>query len=75
MTATPSLNQQLATEIRVQLARKNLQQNALARMCGWTPSSLSRRMTGEIPFSTEDIETIAKELGLEPEKLMWPVTR
>lgn len=75
MTSTESLNAQVAAAIRVELARTGMDQGVLARSLGWTPSSFSRRMTGQYPFTTEDIEKIAQQLGLELDQLMRPVTR
>jgi transcriptional regulator with XRE-family HTH domain len=72
VTTTPTLNSAIATEVRVTLARANITQEVLARQCGWTPSSFSRRMTGEIPFSTDDIDAIAKALGIERDQLLQP---
>lgn len=75
MIEPESLNTQVVTEIRVELARQNMQQSTLAKLCGLTPSSFSRRMTGEIPFTTNEVERIARELGLKLDQLMRPVTR
>lgn len=75
MTATQSLNSQVATVIRVELARRNFTQADLARMAGLTESTFSRRMTGEIPFTTEEIDKIAFILNMSVSELTNPVQR
>ena len=70
MPATSSLAEHVATEIRVALARANITQAEFARDCGWASSSLSRRMTGEIPWSTDDLEVVAHNLRIPLEELL-----
>lgn len=75
MSATTSLNSQVATAIRVELARQNISQNTFAALVGLSRSGFSRRMTGEIPFSADEIERVAQELGISLVELAWPVQR
>lgn len=75
MSATQSLNSQVATAIRVELARRNFTQADLAKMAGLTESTFSRRMTGEIPFTTEEIDKIAGVLKMTAFELANPVQR
>lgn len=75
MTDRPSLNEAITGEIRAELARRNLSQAIFAEQCGWTPSTLSRRMTGEIPWSTDELEIVAKALGLPFDQLTTAVRR
>lgn len=65
MDATQSLNAQVAAEIRAELARANITYADFAPRVGLTASSFSRRMTGEIPWNTDELEIVAKELGIE----------
>lgn len=75
MTSTQSLNAQVATAIRVQLAQRNFTQAELAKMAGFTESTFSRRMTGEIPFTTEEIDKLAYILNMSVAELTNPVQR
>jgi len=75
MDATQSLNAQVAAEIRAELARANITQADFAARCGMTASSFSRRMSGDIPWNTDELELVAKELGLPIDQLMNPVRR
>lgn len=75
MTATPTLNEQIAAEIRAELGRANISQAEFAARCDMTPSSFSRRMSGEIPWNTDEIERVAKELGIQHDQLTNPVRR
>lgn len=75
MNDRPTLNDTITGEIRAELARSDISHSAFAKQCGWTPSALSRRMTGEIPWSTDELERIAKELGLPIDHLTNPVRR
>ncbi len=72
MEASESLNARVAGEIRAELARRQLTQADFAIRCGLSASQFSRRMTGEIPWSTNEIDIIAAELGIATERLLWP---
>ena len=75
MTATESLNSQVATAVRIELARRNLTQAQLAKMCGLTESTFSRRMSGEIPWSADEIDQLALALEVPVFELTNPVQR
>jgi transcriptional regulator with XRE-family HTH domain len=75
MPASDSLNTQVAAEIRAELARANITQAEFAQRCGWTPSTFSRRMSGEIPWNTDELEKVAAELGIDLAQLLNPVVR
>lgn len=70
-----SLNRSIASEIRAMLARREITQGAFARQCGWSIAFFSRRMNGEVPFNTDEIERIAKELDIPLDQLTNPVQR
>ena len=59
-----TLNEAIITEIRVALARRDITHLDFARMCGWEPMYLSRRMTGQVPWSADDIDKVARKLDL-----------
>lgn len=75
MDATQSLNSQIVAEIRAELARAKITQAEFAPRCGLTASSFSRRMSCEIPWNTDELEKVAKELGLAIDQLTNPVRR
>jgi transcriptional regulator with XRE-family HTH domain len=59
-----TLNERVAEEIRVQLARRNITATELARRAGMTQRSISRRITGEKAIDMDDLEKIAKALDV-----------
>lgn len=50
--------------IRIELARRRMSQRALADATGLKRSYVGRRMTGELPFTTDDLALIADALGV-----------
>ncbi len=58
----PALQEQVAEEIRVQLARRRVSGRKLARELGWTAPYLSRRMNGRQSFTVEDLDAISRFL-------------
>jgi transcriptional regulator with XRE-family HTH domain len=70
-TRTPSaetLPGRIAQEIRAEMARQGLTQEALAEKLGWTQRRLSYRLTADHPVDSAELESIADALGV-------PVTR
>jgi transcriptional regulator with XRE-family HTH domain len=65
-TATRSLHDQVAEEIRVIFVRKKLSQAEVARRLGWSQFYLSHRLTGKTPINVNDLEALADLLGVEP---------
>ena len=55
----------IAGEIRAELGRQNLTYTALAAATGITPSTLSRRLIGTKPFLLEELQSIARFLGIK----------
>lgn len=64
VTPPGRLRERTAEEIRVILARRKKSAAELARSLSWKQPYLSRRMTGEIAFDLDDLEVIARELGV-----------
>ncbi len=60
----PSFNDLVSDEVRAEMARQRIGQHKLAAACGWTQAYLSRRLTGRVTFSTDDLQTIAEALGI-----------
>lgn len=59
MTTTELVN----GEIRSRLARKQLTQQALAEALRLSGASVTRRMSGETPWSLPELEDVAAYLG------------
>lgn len=64
------LHERATEEIRVLLARRKMSAAELARRAGQKPAALSRRMTGEIPFDLDELQVIARELGVTVMELL-----
>lgn len=60
-----SLNERVAEEVRVTLARRRLSASELARRMGVTQPYISRRLTGDITISIDDLEKMADALEVE----------
>lgn len=56
--------QQVAAEVRAQLARKRLSGRSAALELGWTQPYISRRLTGEVPFDVNDLAALAALLEI-----------
>jgi len=59
-----TLNERVAEEIRVLLARRNITASELARRIGMTQRSMSRRITGEKAIDVDDLGRIAEALDV-----------
>jgi transcriptional regulator with XRE-family HTH domain len=64
------LREFVAEEIRVLLARQRISAAELARRTGIKQSTISRRMTGETAFDMDDLEVIARALGVQVQDLL-----
>ncbi len=53
-----------AAPIRAHLAVRNISGADLARRIGLTQPQVSRRLSGRLPFTSDDLNAIAAELGL-----------
>lgn len=62
--ATQTLRQGIAEEVRVLLARKRSNASKLAQDLGWRQQYLSRRMTCQTPFDSDDLMAIASVMGV-----------
>lgn len=59
-----ALQQHVAAEVRAEMARQQMTQQVLARQLGTTQQTLSRRMTGEVPFDVFELQRIADIFGV-----------
>lgn len=69
-TDTERLHERATEEIRVLLARRKMSAAELARRAGQKPAALSRRMTGDIAFDLDELQVIARELGVTVVELL-----
>ena len=67
-----SYNESVTAEIRAELGRRRQSGRVLATALGWSPQHLSRRMTGAVPWSTDEIELVAIVLGVPLAELVSP---
>lgn len=58
------LREKVAEVIRVEMARRRMTQRSLAEATGLTQSYIGRRLTGEMPFDTDDLARIAIALDI-----------
>lgn len=57
-------NDSVAAEVRAEMARQRRGQVEVATELGWSQAFLSRRLTGGVAFSTDEIEHVARVLGV-----------
>jgi transcriptional regulator with XRE-family HTH domain len=57
-----TLTQSVAAEVRAEMARQRIPQRAIATAMGLSQQAASRRLTGEVPFDTQELEAIAAHL-------------
>ena len=54
--------------LRVRFAQCEMSQNEVARVAGISSGTMTARMKGSQPFTTWEVESIAKALGIPPEE-------
>lgn len=59
-----SLTRTVASGIRAEMARQDLTQQQLAPRVGMSQQALSRRLRGEFPFDTAELDRVASALGV-----------
>ncbi len=66
-----STQQAIAQVIRVQRVRSGIASDAeLARRAGLSPSALNKRLSGDLRLTLEEVDRLARVLGLDPFDLM-----
>jgi transcriptional regulator with XRE-family HTH domain len=68
-TATP-LREQVATEVRRELAAARMTPTELARRLGVSQTTVWRRISGEVAFDVDDLQKIADILGVPVGRLL-----
>ena len=70
-----SFSQSVAGALRAEMSRKRKTSNELATILHLSQSSASRRMTGDVSLSLDEISAIADWLDLPIERLLMPEVR
>ncbi|WP_074348525.1 helix-turn-helix domain-containing protein [Mycobacteroides abscessus] len=70
-----SFTQQVASNVRAEMARSRTTQQSLARKIATSQQSLSRRLSGNQPFDTDELGSIAKALGVKVDSLVADAPR
>lgn len=66
------LSQTVTQEIRAEMTRQRLTQQALAEQLGWSQPYLSRRLSGQVALTFDDADEISVALGVSLLQLVWP---
>jgi transcriptional regulator with XRE-family HTH domain len=59
-----TLRARAAAEVRAEIARQQITQDGLAARLGVSQTWVSRRINGNTAFSTEDLDLVARALGV-----------
>ncbi len=65
----------LAAEVRAEMARQRRKGRELATHLQCSPQSVSKRLRGEVPITTDELVSIGSWLGIEPRDLLDRATR
>ena len=60
-----STTQSIAAEVRAELARHQRRGPEVARALDCSPSTISRKLNGRVPFTVAELVTIANLLGID----------
>lgn len=64
------LRQAVAERVRVEMARRRMSQRVLADATGLSQSYIGRRLTGAMPFTTDDLALISASFGVPVTELL-----
>ena len=73
MAQTPA--ELTAGAVRAELARRRITGRQLARSLGWSFTTTARRLNGSSPFDIDELDAVARFLGLAVTDLLPPVER
>lgn len=62
--------QSIARRLRGSFAQQQMSMSAVAKVCGFSQTAFSRRMTGLLPFTVDEIDTICSNLKLERDYIL-----
>ena len=71
LIATPD---QVAAALRAEMARHGTEQQQIADALGMSQQAVSRRVTGQVPMSVDDITNFATVIGCPISRLLNPLT-
>jgi transcriptional regulator with XRE-family HTH domain len=57
-------HQEIAAEVRAEMARQQLSGVRAAKKLGWTQNYIARRLSGTVPFDVADLAEVASLLGV-----------
>lgn len=60
----------VAERVRTAMRERGIVQTALAAELGRSQTAISRRLTGEVPFDVNELDDIARVLGVDVVDLM-----
>jgi transcriptional regulator with XRE-family HTH domain len=64
------MNERLAQELNALRGRYNLSQTELGAVIGVTQSQMSKRLKGGVPFTLDEVETLARYFSMTPMQLL-----
>ena len=64
------LREHVAGELRGHLAKKRISASEFARRVGWSQPYMARRYDGRVAMDLDDLEVIARELGISVTELL-----
>ncbi len=65
-----SLTEAVARRLRGQLAERRITQKRFQELTGWGRMYVYRRLTGETPFDTSDLQRIEEAAGIPVNRLL-----
>lgn len=68
-------DQAIATNVRVELARRNIRQSAVAKAIGISKQSFGNRCRGNVPFSAAELLLVASVIDIPAEELFRTDTK
>lgn len=69
-----SFREQVAAEVRAEMARQNISQETLSRAMNMNQATLSRRLNGRLPFTTDELAAAAHALGCPVNRFIPAIT-
>ena len=67
---TSAQSVRIAGEVRAEMARGRVTGTTLAQTVGMSNATLSRRLSGAIPFNIDELAAVARALGLTVTELL-----
>lgn len=74
-TTSPQRDALLGRNIRAEMVRKGISQEAIGQRLGKSQAAISKRLRGEIPITVNEAATIASHLGVDLDTLLQGVSQ